>query len=133
MSFYGPSWPLSNGERDLFKMNEDLKSQINFELKNLLMTFPGENISAPDYGVGMRKYIFEQNTNSIRQEIILNVQNQISTYMSYIQLNKIKVTATPEDVDNNTLSVSITYSIPKKIEQEVFNINITPETFIGFF
>lgn len=133
MSFYGPSWPLSNGTEDVFKMNEDLKSQIAFELKNILMTFPGENISDPNYGIGMRQYVFEQNTDSIRQKIILNIQEQITRYMSYIQLNKIKVTATPEDVDNNTLAVSITYSIPKKVEQEVFNINITPETFIGFF
>tara|TARA_R110000851_G_scaffold157088_1_gene299887 strand:+ start:430 stop:831 length:402 start_codon:yes stop_codon:yes gene_type:complete len=133
MSFYGPTWPLTNGNKDLFKMNEDLKQQINFELKNLLLTSPGENISDMNYGIGLRRFLFEQNIESVRDSVIDAVSENIVKYMNYIVLNSIEVSSSPEDVDNYSLSLKIVYSIPKKIEQEVFNINIKPETTTGFF
>tara|TARA_R100001015_G_C4635196_1_gene203999 strand:+ start:10515 stop:10916 length:402 start_codon:yes stop_codon:yes gene_type:complete len=133
MSLYGPSWPLKNGEKDLFQMNDDLKSQIKFELKNLLLTSKGENISNVDYGVGIRRYLFEQNIESTRQSIILNISEQVKKFMPYIRLNKISVTASPTDIDSNSLSIKIDYSIPRKIEQDIFEINVKPETLTGFF
>jgi len=133
MSFYGPTWPLRNGNEDLFEMNKDLKQQINFELKNLLLTSPGENISDMNYGVGLRRFLFEQNTESARDSVIDAVSENVVKYMSYIVLNSIEVGSSSEDIDGSSLNVRIVYSIPKKIEQEVFNINIKPETTIGFF
>ena len=133
MSLYGPSWPLKNGEKDLFQMNDDLKSQIKFKLKNLLLTSKGENISNVDYGVGIRRYLFEQNIESTRQSIILNISEQVKKFMPYIRLNKISVTASPTDIDSNSLSIKIDYSIPRKIEQDIFEINVKPETLTGFF
>lgn len=57
MPIYGPKWPLRKGNSDLFELNEDLKSQISFELKNLILTSPGENISDANYGVGIRSFV----------------------------------------------------------------------------
>ncbi len=133
MRFYGPTWPLRNGNKDLFAMNEDLKQQINFELKNLLLTSPGENISDMNYGVGLRRFLFEQNAEYVRDSIIDAVSENVLKYMNYIVLRSIEVKSSPEDVDDSSLSLKIVYSIPKRIEQEVFNINVKPETTIGFF
>ena len=61
MPLFGPKWPLSQGNEDTFKLYDDVKQQINFYLKNLLLTSPGENISDPNYGVGIRQFLFEMN------------------------------------------------------------------------
>ena len=86
-------------------MNEDLKQQINFELKNLLLTSPGENISDMNYGIGLRRFLFEQNIESVRDSVIDAVSENIVKYMNYIVLNSIEVSSSPEDVDNYSLSL----------------------------
>ena len=86
-----------------------------------------------NYGIGLRRFLFEQNIESVRDSVIDAVSENIVKYMNYIVLNSIEVSSSPEDVDNYSLSLKIVYSIPKKIEQEVFNINIKPETTTGFF
>jgi phage baseplate assembly protein W len=133
MSFFGPSWPLQNGTEDVFKMNKDLKSQINFELKNLLLTAPGENISDRNYGINIRRYLFEQNIDSTNQLIASSITEQVSKYLNYIILRNIEVSNYDNDADSLALSVSITYSIPRSVEQEVFRLNINTETTVGFF
>ena len=78
MPLYGPKWPLKSGTRDTFEVYDDIKQQINFYLKNLLLTSPGENISDSNYGVGLRSYMFEQNIDSVRASISSRIYSQIS-------------------------------------------------------
>ena len=61
MPLFGPKWPLKKGNEDAFEMYDDVKDQISFYLKCLILTSPGENISDPGYGVGLRRFLFEQN------------------------------------------------------------------------
>ena len=86
-----------------------------------------------NYGVGLRRFLFEQNAEYVRDSIIDAVSENVLKYMNYIVLRSIEVKSSPEDVDDSSLSLKIVYSIPKRIEQEVFNINVKPETTIGFF
>ena len=58
MSLYGPRWPLKVGRDDTYELNITLQSQINYNLKCVLLTSPGENISDPNYGVGL-PFIFQ--------------------------------------------------------------------------
>ncbi len=80
MPLYGPKFPLSAGNHDTFELYEDVKQQINFYLKNLLLTSPGENISDPNYGVGLRRFLFEQNVESTRSTMLSSISSQISRY-----------------------------------------------------
>lgn len=53
---------------------------IKFNLRNILLTIPGENISDPDFGVGLQQYLFELETidfNSLKSKI----EAQISKYV----------------------------------------------------
>ena len=81
MPLYGPVWPLKKGNHDTFAIYESIRQQISFELKNLLLTSPGENISDPNYGVGLRRFLFEQNTESVRSELQNEILSQIGFYM----------------------------------------------------
>ena len=88
MPLYGPKWPLSQGNHDTFELYDDIKQQISFYLKNLLLTSPGENISDPNYGVGLRRYLFEQNLPSVRGSLSSSISVQLSTYLPYLQPKK---------------------------------------------
>ena len=133
MPIYGPRWPLKRGNKDTYQVYESLKEQINFYLKNLLLTSPGENISAPRYGVGLRRFIFENNTPEVKEEIKSLITNQINAYLSWLKVKDINVFSGDEEVDSNTLRIQIKYSVPKKINEEVFEVSLNPSQDIGFY
>ena len=133
MPLYGPKWPLSQGNHDTFELYEDVKQQINFYLKNLLLTSPGENLSDPNYGVGLRRYMFEQNLESTRGSIASAISSQMSEHLPYLEVSDIQVGATAQEIDSNTLSVRIVYSIPGDVVQEVFELDMRPDNTIGFY
>ena len=133
MPLYGPKWPLSQGNHDTFELYDDVKQQINFYLKNLLLTSPGENLSDQNYGVGLRRYMFEQNLPSTRGSIAAAISSQVSIYLPYLQVSDIQVGATNEEIDSNTMSVQIVYSIPGDVVQEVFELDMNPDNTIGFY
>lgn len=133
MPLFGPRWPLKKGNEDAFEMYDDVKDQISFYLRCVLLTSPGENISDPGYGVGLRRFLFEQNIDSTRESIRSSVSNQISRYLPYLDIQEIQVDASSVDIDSNTMSLRITYYIPSDINQQVFELDLNPDTTIGFY
>jgi phage baseplate assembly protein W len=133
MPLYGPKWPLKSGNADTFEMYDSIDQQIGFYLKNLLLTSPGENISDPSYGVGIRRFIFEQNLDFARSSIESAVSSQISIYLPYLDLVEIETIASSEDVDSNFMTIRITYGIPGDVAQKVFELDLKPATTIGFY
>lgn len=133
MNLFGPRWPLSKGNKDTFDLYEDVKQQINFYLKNLLLTSPGENISDPGYGVGIRGFLFEMNDESTMSDIRSIIAQKINLYIPYIRVEEIFVGASSADIDSNRLNVKIAYSIPGDVIQTVFSLDIKPENKIGFY
>tara|TARA_R100000388_G_C7239698_1_gene160368 strand:- start:1074 stop:1475 length:402 start_codon:yes stop_codon:yes gene_type:complete len=133
MSFYGPAWPLKNGTDDLFEMNDSLKKEINFYLRNILLTNPGENISDPNYGVGLRRFLFESFEDGSIDLLSSRVSTQIKKYIKFINVNRIVVDASAANKDNGILSLKIIYSIRNQSTQEIFNLELSPETTIGLY
>ena len=62
-----PQFPLSFSNKGGYEKIRTRKKLAKFHLTNLLLTNPGEKISIPEYGVGLRKYLFD---NGFIQEII---------------------------------------------------------------
>ena len=61
-----PHLPLVVDGINGIKLIQDYKDLVKQNLKNLLLTIPGERIMDVDFGVGLRKYLFEMdNDNSI--------------------------------------------------------------------
>lgn len=133
MPLYGPKWPLSQGNHDTFELYDDVKQQIGFYLKNLLLTSPGENLSDSNYGVGLRRFMFEQNLPSVRSSIASRISSQISIYLPYLRVSDIQVGATAEEIDENSMKIKIIYSIPDDVTQEVFELDMRPDNTIGFY
>ena len=133
MPLYGPKWPLKAGNADTFELYGDINQQISFYLKNLLLTSPGENISDSSYGVGLRRFMFEPNLPSIRSSIAGAISSQISEYLPYLNVEDIQVNASAQEIDNNSLKVRIIYSIPNDAAQQIFELDLNPDTTIGFY
>jgi len=133
MPLFGPKWPLKKGNEDAFEMYDDVKDQISFYLKCLLLTSPGENLSDPNYGVGLRRFLFEQNLGSTRDSIASRVSSQISLYLPYIDLQDVQVGATDAEIDQSSMSLRITYYLPSDTTQQIFELDLSPDTTTGFY
>ena len=54
----GVAFPLD--ETNMFSGTETIQEQSKANLINLLLTEPGERINLPNYGVGIKKLLFEE-------------------------------------------------------------------------
>jgi phage baseplate assembly protein W len=133
MDIFGPRWPLKRGNEDTYQKYESIKDQINFYLKNLILTSPGENISSPTYGVGLRRYLFEQNTSRTRSLLRNKISSQISQHMPYLNVASISISSSADEIDNNSLSITIRYSIPRKINDGTFTLDSGEINNIGLY
>ena len=113
MKGIGPELPLSRDHRfGLYSLVTSYKDEIKQNFKNLLLTSPGERIMNPDFGVGLRQFLFDPDQHAIpgiRQRIV----QQASKYMPFIKINKMKFSSDGElNGDANALSINIEYIVP---------------------
>jgi len=124
MTIYGPSWPLSNGERDFFKMYTTRLEQIKFEMKNLILTSPGENLSDPTYGVGLRNYLFEMNNPDVITNITSNIRIQMATYLPGVGVESINAIRDATNIDSGLLGIKISFRAPRTNNLETIDISL---------
>ena len=113
MNGIGPQLPLS---RDFVNGNYSLivsyKQEVKQNLKNLLLTSPGERVMNPDFGVGLRRFLFEQRELVIPQ-VRQRIDQQINKYLPFVRINNISFDRglNPQDNDSPILSITINYGI----------------------
>ena len=107
-----PKLPLRRGGKSGFLMNTTYVEMVKQNLKNLVLTTPGERMMDIDFGVGLRTFLFESQSEVVYDEIAGRINKQVEKYMPFIQIQGVDFTF-PEDeaANENFLSVSITYEI----------------------
>ena len=120
---YGPSLPLRRNAVSGYEMITETKELVKFHLKNLLLTSPGEKISNPAYGVGIKRYLFEQLTEGNANVLKDKVTAQINTNLGYLTVLGINVL---RNDDRNSLNIQINYTIDNLNIRDVLNIEVIP-------
>jgi phage baseplate assembly protein W len=77
---------------------------VKQNFKMLLLTSPGERIMIPDYGVGIRNYLFELKTPETYEEISAKISEQTKRYMPFIQLTRIRFDQFDDFNENENLT-----------------------------
>ena len=89
---------------NIFKGTQTVKEQVKSNLINLLLTEAGERVNEPNFGVGLKKLLFEQGINT--DELNERINNQIVFYIPEISL--IDTSVKFED-DEHKLFITISY------------------------
>jgi hypothetical protein len=92
-----------------YKTNKTLEEVADQNLKMIILTAPGERVMNPEFGVGVRNYLFEQETPFLVDEIRNNIKNQVERYASFIKIQQLNINM---DSDNGVLFVQIKYAVP---------------------
>jgi phage baseplate assembly protein W len=95
------SSPLRRGSSDGFWQGTTTSlATAKSNLRNILLTSPGERIMRPRFGLSPRKYLFE---NRFPMEAYKDeIHAQVSEYLPYINVNKIVI---EQHEDNPSISV----------------------------
>jgi phage baseplate assembly protein W len=101
-----------------YGLHKELIDVTEQNLKMIILTSPGERVMEPNFGVGIRSYLFAQNTVGTLNAIRSSIRNQVATYLPYIVIRNLEVTSptifggTAEDVDSTRINISLTYEVP---------------------
>ena len=76
----------------------------------LILTNPGERVMIPDFGVGIQRYLFDNFSESTYVEIENNIRSQVEKYLPVVTVGRLSFDNSSPD--NNTLGISLQYSIP---------------------
>ena len=117
---YAPLIPLQFDDTYGYQNIADVKQLIKFHLTNLLLTNPGERITMPGYGVGIKQFLFENIGSGVMSSIETRVNTQIATYLNYLNPDNIQVI----DNGDHSISLQIQYSVDSVGLNDVLTIGV---------
>ena len=115
MNGVGPKLPL---HRDIqfgnYALITSYIDEVKQNFKNLMLTSPGERIMNPDFGVGLRTFLFEPRSQ-VMAKIRQRIDGQVTRYMPFVRINSLQFNQNVDPIladDNNILTILIDYEVP---------------------
>jgi len=122
MSSLAVALPLQLNSGTGFNMITNIKKLFQQNLKMLILTNPGERVMDPSFGVGLKRYLFENFGLDTQAQIETKIREQTNIYIPAIRIEDIFFGNT--DPDNNYLGIQIRYSIPNIRVSDLLEITI---------
>mgnify|MGYP005826062935 CR=1 FL=1 len=108
-----------------YGLNQTYSEMVAQNLKNLVLTNPGERMMDPRFGVGLRAYLFEPNIGVTYRNIRERIMMQVERYMPFVRVNNVVFNSKDHpDVDHAYVSVNINYTILPLQTSRVVTINV---------
>ena len=117
MNGISPKLPLHRSSVDGFGLTKSFHEVARKNFKMLILTSPGERVMEPEFGVGIRNFLFEQMQDSTYMSIQSKIYDQVKKYMPFIEVRNISFSSqatqlgATADFDKNYLGMRITYQI----------------------
>ena len=133
MSGISPKLPLYTDPVDGIALNKTLKQMTRQNLKMIILTSPGERIMHPKFGVGLRRYLFMNNTQRTLSDINRKIEQQVRTYLPSVSLRSIKFfsengeemgSSFESSNSSNYVKLVINYEIPSAFVSDTLNIKV---------
>lgn len=122
MAGIAPKLPLVKDMTDGFALTRTIRENIKQSLKMLVLTNPGERIMLPEYGVGLRRFLFESDVPITRSRIISKLVEQVDEYIPYVQIVDVRITEQAELKDVNVMHMVVVYTAPGIIGNEELDL-----------
>ena len=119
--YVGIEFPLGHSPEGFFYKTKTVLQQSKANLRNLLLTTPGERIFQPEFGSQLKSIVFEQGQD-IPNRVEEAIRSAADRFLSYINIENVFTTQ-----QDNTLNVSIEFSVslnPDTIEVLNFDFRI---------
>ena len=122
MASVGPKLPHTLDSGDGYTSIKTLKTLIKQNFKMLILTNPGERVMNPDFGVGIRQYLFENFESDVYARIDTRIREQTSVYLPIVSIQSIEFGT--GGIDDNSLGLRIEYGIPDIAARDLLEFTI---------
>ena len=95
--------------------------QTKYNIINLLLTDQRERVFNPNFGIGLRRRLFEPMADTTMDEIKQSITDQIQAYFSNVRINNINIDV---DRDRSAITISFSYSILNLNTQDTVTLQI---------
>ena len=128
---YDASIPLTKDPTYGWAELRTARQAVQQQMKNLLLTSPGERVMIPDFGVGLKRYLFENLDRAVLGSIEARIRQQVEKYLPYVNLKSVVFQSALDsgqdtvvtDFDENKISIKISYSFGRGFLDEII---VTP-------
>jgi phage baseplate assembly protein W len=106
----GLKLPIVSTQGRLFPLNYTTDDQLFTNVKNLLLTTPGERLFHPTFGTEIRKSLFEPNTSQLIGKIKNSIEEAINFWIpnaGIVSLDVEPLTVATGLVEENGVSISL--------------------------
>ena len=117
---FGPKIPVGVNRPEGFMLTRTLAENTKQNLKNLILTSPGERVMIPEFGVGIRNFLFENADSSLTNRVESKIVSQIELYMPAINIIDLEVRIS----DDHLLSIKLRYSLSGLLSSDVLNLTV---------
>ena len=81
-----PKLPIQRDAEDGYALTKTYEEMIIQNLKNLLLTVPGERMMDPLFGVGLKTFLFEEHDEVAYSNIHSKTMQQVELYMPFVEI-----------------------------------------------
>jgi len=108
---FQPKIPLALDSESGYALTKTLKANIKQNLKMLVLTNPGERVFIPNFGVGVKSFLFESVGQETFSAIDNKIREQVSLYMPFLNIERVQFMQS--DLDASKINIKITYTVPR--------------------
>ena len=106
-------------DEGVFKQSLTIKAQVKSNLLMVLLTEKGERVFMPNFGVGLKKLIFENHIDT--EELKDKINNQVNFYVPEIEIQDLLINL---DKDEHVLQITLSYVLLNSNELDAIEINV---------
>ena len=116
----GVGFPLDR--ESVVEGNTKVKNQLKSDLLMLLLTDPGERVFLLDYGVGLKKLLFEPNKENITETLKTMINKKLSKFLPQISVLSTKTNSNLiEDPHLVSINIQFKYNIDNSADSIQLN------------
>tara|TARA_B100001094_G_scaffold328439_1_gene388865 strand:+ start:2246 stop:2863 length:618 start_codon:yes stop_codon:yes gene_type:complete len=106
-----------------FPLSYTTEEQALSNLKNLLLTYPGERYMQPTFGVRIKDRVFEPNSPELVVKLNKEIQDAISYWLPYIKVSAINIDNKEKDgLIQNTLFIKLTFRVTEQGAEQAITL-----------
>ncbi|MFW6219277.1 MAG: GPW/gp25 family protein [bacterium] len=96
-----------NDTNVFFRKNRLTKEALKSSLILLLTTEKGQRYYKPDFGIDLRKYIFEPNVETTRDKVLQEIKTEVKKYVPQLTVRDVEFNGSENEM---LLTIYFTYS-----------------------
>jgi phage baseplate assembly protein W len=131
MAGLSPKLPIDTSNEGGYGLNKTYRDVVKQNFKHLLLTEPGEKIMDVNFGVGLKKFLFEPMVKPTTQQIQERIKAQAKIYLPYIQILSLSI-LTPDETNIDPTNLMPLNEIRILIKFEILPLSATDEIKLYF-